>query len=375
MACGCYSEMAGCGLAGIVNRDGKKISGKFIYDSITAMKERGNGMGAGYAAYGIYPDMAEYYAFHVMLDDLDYESEVNAVLNKSFRIVKSEMIPTKSVPSLYKKTKPPYFYRYFVEPREDARLPMESEEDLVVRVVMTINDKVKGAYVISSGKNMGAFKGVGHPDEIGDFFEIDSYEGYIWLAHTRFPTNTPGWWGGAHPFTLLDWAIVHNGEITSYGTNKRYVEMFGYRCTLLTDTEVAAYLFDLLFRKHRLPIRAVFMAMAAPFWKDIEHYKEVGLEKIYKMAKMIRTVYAPAMLNGPFAMLFAFKDGVIGFNDRIKLRPFVAAEKGDTVYMASEESAIRVICENPDRVWMPKAGEPVIALLNHCKEEDVCYPA
>ena len=143
MACSCYSEMAGCGLAGIVNRDGKKISGKFIYDSITAMKERGNGMGAGYAAYGIYPDMAEYYAFHVMLDDLDYESEVNAVLNKSFRIVKSEMIPTKEVPSLYKKTKPPYFYRYFVEPREDARLPMESEEDLVVRVVMTINDKVR----------------------------------------------------------------------------------------------------------------------------------------------------------------------------------------------------------------------------------------
>jgi len=151
--------------------------------------------------------------------------------------------------------------------------------------------------------------------------------------------------------------------------------MFGYKCTLLTDTEVAAYLFDLLFRKHRLPIRAVFMAMAAPFWKDIEHYKETGLEKVYEMAKMIRTVYAPAMLNGPFAMLFAFKDGVIGFNDRIKLRPFVAAENGETVYMASEESAIRVICPEPERVWMPKAGEPVIALLNHCKEEEVCYPA
>ena len=371
----CYSEMSGCGLAGIVNRNGEPISGKFIYDSITAMKERGNGMGAGYTAYGIYPEMKEYYAFHVMLDELDYESEVNAVLSRSFRIVKSEMIPTKSVPSLYKKTRPPIFYRYFVEPREDAKLPMETEEDLVVRVVMTINEKVKGAYVISSGKNMGAFKGVGHPDEIGDFFEIKEYKGYIWLAHTRFPTNTPGWWGGAHPFTLLDWAIVHNGEITSYGTNKRYVEMYGYRCTLLTDTEVAAYLFDLLFRKHRLPIRAVFMAMASPFWKDIEHYKELGMDKVYRMAKMIRTVYASAMLNGPFAMLFAFKDGVIGFNDRIKLRPFVAAEKGNAVYMASEESAIRVICPQPDRVWMPKAGEPVIALLNHCKEEDVCYPA
>jgi glutamate synthase domain-containing protein 1 len=367
--------MSGCGLAGIVNKDGKATSGKFIYESISSMKERGNGMGAGYAAYGIYPDMAEYYAFHVMLDSLDVEPEVKAVLTRFFKIVKSEIIPTKSVPSLYKKTTPPLFYRYFVEPKEDARLPLESEEDMVVRAVMTINDGVKGAYVISSGKNMGAFKGVGHPDEIGDFFEIKEYEGYIWLAHTRFPTNTPGWWGGAHPFTLLDWAIVHNGEITSYGTNKRYVEMFGYKCTLLTDTEVAAYLFDLLFRKHKLPIKAVFMAMASPFWKDANRYKEVGDEKLFEMIKMIRTVYAPAMLNGPFAMLFAFRDGVIGFNDRIKLRPFVVAEKGKTVYMASEESAIKVVCKDPEKVWMPRAGEPVIVLLNRYQDKDSCQPS
>ena len=34
---------------------------------------------------------------------------------------------------------------------------------------------------------------------------------------------------------------------------------------------------------------------------------------------------------------------MIGINDRIKLRPLVAAKKGDFVYMASEESAIRAI--------------------------------
>ncbi|WP_022847558.1 MULTISPECIES: class II glutamine amidotransferase [unclassified Desulfurobacterium] len=368
-----YSEMSGCGLAGFINRDGKRVSGKDIFDSITSMKERGNGMGAGYAAYGIYPDMAEYYAFHVMMDSMDIATEITAVLNRFFHIVKSEMIPTKSVPSLYKKTTPPVFYRYFVTPREDVKLPLETEEDMVVRAVMTINENVKGAYVISSGKNMGAFKGVGEPDEIGEFFEIDQYEGYIWIAHTRFPTNTPGWWGGAHPFTLLDWSIVHNGEITSYGTNKRYVEMYGYKCTLLTDTEVAAYIFDLLFRKHKLPIKATLMAIAAPFWKDIEYLKEKKLNKVAEMAKKIREIYSSAMLNGPFAMLFAYKDGLIGFNDRIKLRPFVAAINGDTVYMASEESAIKVICKNPEKVWMPRAGEPVIALMNYCKD-GICHP-
>ena len=31
--------------------------------------------------------------------------------------------------------------------------------------------------------------------------------------------------------------------------------------------------------------------------------------------------------------------------------------------MASEESAIRTICPDPEKVWAPKAGEPVIAEL------------
>ena len=42
----------------------------------------------------------------------------------------------------------------------------------------------------------------------------------------------------------------------------------------------------------------------------------------------------------------------------------VAAEKGDTTYFASEESAIRVIQPNLDRVWSPAGGEPVIVRLN-----------
>ena len=60
-------------------------------------------------------------------------------------------------------------------------------------------------------------------------------------AHGRYPTNTPGWWGGAHPFAMLEYSIVHNGEISSYDANRRAIEMFGYKCTLLTDTEVITY--------------------------------------------------------------------------------------------------------------------------------------
>ena len=43
------------------------------------------------------------------------------------------------------------------------------------------------------------------PRRSADFFRLEEYEGHTWIGHNRFPTNTPGWWGGAHPFTLLDW--------------------------------------------------------------------------------------------------------------------------------------------------------------------------
>ena len=253
-------------------------------------------------------------------------------------------------------------WRYFVRPlserseRETAGL---QDDDFVVRTVMKINSEVDGAYVFSSGKNMGVFKGVGMPGEIARFFRIEEYEGYIWTGHTRFPTNTPGWWGGAHPFTLLDWSIVHNGEISSYGINKRYLEMYGYKLTLLTDTEVVAYLFDLLVRKHGLDVLTACTALAAPFWKRIDEMDENAKNTM----AALRMVYGSALMNGPFSILFGHSRGLVGFNDRIKLRPLVAATKGKSVYMASEESAIREICPNQERVGAPKAGEPVIVEL------------
>jgi glutamate synthase domain-containing protein 1 len=78
----------------------------------------------------------------------------------------------------------------------------------------------------------------------------------------------------------------------------------------------------------------------------------------------IRQVYGSALVNGPFGILFASNGGLIGLNDRVKLRPLVCAEKDDFVYMASEEAAIKEICPAPARVWTPRGGEPVIVRLN-----------
>ena len=350
---------SGCGVAGVINRVGKIFSGEQILASICTMKERGNGLGSGYAGYGIYPEMKDYWCFHIMYDETYARNLVEEFLETRFIIVHREPIPTKKINTLRYV---PLLYRYFLEIKEKDNEDLFLQEEYIIETVMKINRNFKGACVFSSGKNMGIFKGVGDPDEIGDFFKIYDYKGYIWTAHNRFPTNTVGWWGGAHPFGILDWSVVHNGEISSYGINRRYLENAGYYCTFFTDTEVITYLFDLLNRKHQLDFEVIADILSPPFWEKIEKEND---EKKKEFLKTLRVIYGSALINGPFAIIVANSNTMIGLNDRLKLRPLVAAQKGDFVYLASEESAIRYICPQPECIWMPEAGEPVIVKLNN----------
>lgn len=42
---------------------------------------------------------------------------------------------------------------------------------------------------------------------------------------------------------------MHNGEISSYDANRRFLEIFGCHCALQTDTEVITYIIDYLVRR------------------------------------------------------------------------------------------------------------------------------
>jgi len=351
-------EISGCGLAGLISRKGNKVSGETMIRTIANMRERGNGLGGGFAGYGIYPDYRDHYALHTMYYREGAQDATEDFLRGHFRIDHAEVIPTYAVDTV---TDVPLLWRYFARPRR--ALDEHGSADLVMDAVMHVNDNIDDAYIFSSGKNMGAFKAVGFAEDIGRFYRLDEYEGHIWTAHARFPTNTQAWWGGAHPFCLLDYSVVHNGEISSYGINRRYLEQYGYRCTLLTDTEVMVYLLDLLIRRHGLPMEVACDVIAPPFWKTIDRPDTDPEQR--ELWRALRIVYGSAMVNGPFAILFAHSRGLVGFNDRIKLRPMVAAEKGDMVFIASEEAAIHVMCDSPDRVWTPQAGHPVVTWLEN----------
>ena len=188
---------------------------------------------------------------------------------------------------------------------------------------------------------------MGYPEDVGEFYRLEEYSGYAWTAHGRYPTNTPGWWGGAHPFALLDYSVVHNGEISSYDANRRYIEMYGYKCTLLTDTEVITYIIDFLVRKQGLSLKDMASVIAAPFWSTIDRLPPEEKDRLTQL----RHIFSSLLITGPFSILLGFDGGLLALNDRLKLRSMVAAEKDDMVYVASEECAIRAICPQVDRIW------------------------
>lgn len=354
----------GCGISGFINTDGTRDKGNKVIDMLCILHDRENGLGAGFAAYGLYPNYEDYYAMHFIFDNEQAKEKVLEYLETTGYIIQSEAIPTSTSNNV---DNPPITWRIFYEPKEAKTI---SPDEHMVHLVMKINDKYDGAFIMSSGKNMGVFKGNGWSHEIAEYYNIAEYEAYMWLAHSRFPTNTPGWWGGAHPFNLLGTSVVHNGEITSYGTNMRYLESFGYKCTLFTDTEVIAYLFDLLVRRHKMPIPIASLALAPPLFDEIEKMNK----KSQIALKNIRATYRSAMLNGPFSIVVGYNDPVptlIGLTDRKKLRPLVGAisEDENTVYLSSEEASFKrlMLDDRPSfnfkEIWHPKSGTAVIARM------------
>jgi len=344
-----------CGIAGFINLDGQCENGSKVKQMISILKERENGLGGGFAVYGVWPEFQDQYCLQLLLDDETAKERVEEYLKKKVNIVKDEQCPVS-----HNIHPAPLIWRFFV----DVPAKEENPDDFIVELVMAIHSEIAGAFCLSSGKNMAVFKGNGWATEIADFYKIEQYKGFMWLAHSRFPTNTPGWWGGAHPFNILDYSVVHNGEITSYGTNRRYLEMWGYKCKLRTDTEVIAYLFDLLMRKQKLSKLVTCNILTPPYYNEIERMT-TGEQHFFKLLRMN---YGPAILNGPFSILVACNRPVpslIGLTDRKKLRPLIAGISGDgnTVYMSSEESALRYVSPELSMVWAPTAGTPIIAEL------------
>ena len=84
----------GCGLMGICDESGKLMGGEIALKAMAIQHDRGNGLGGGFAGYGIYPEFADHYAFHMMYHDLKAKEETEEVLDRYFAVELAEPRPT-----------------------------------------------------------------------------------------------------------------------------------------------------------------------------------------------------------------------------------------------------------------------------------------
>jgi glutamate synthase domain-containing protein 1 len=82
-----------------------------------------------------------------------------------------------------------------------------------------------------------------------------------------------------------------------------------------------------------------------------------------ELCQALRQVYSSILLNGPFTVIIGRTGEMVGLTDRIRLRPLAVAVAGDRLFLSSEEAAIRLVCPEVDRMWIPVGGEPIIGRL------------
>ncbi len=69
----------------------------------------------------------------------------------------------------------------------------------------------EGRLCVLQRKKHGCVQGVGFPEDVAAFYRLES-TGAIPGRRTAVSHQHPRLVGGAHPFTLLDYSVVHNGK-------------------------------------------------------------------------------------------------------------------------------------------------------------------
>ena len=98
------------------------MSGEMILNAMKPMHDRSNGLGGGFAAYGIYPEYRDFYALHMFFNERATRKSCEVFLKERFEIVKSEIVPTRKIPEI---TDEPIIWRYFVSPLQSVLASIE----------------------------------------------------------------------------------------------------------------------------------------------------------------------------------------------------------------------------------------------------------
>jgi glutamate synthase domain-containing protein 1/glutamate synthase domain-containing protein 3 len=394
------AEEGGCGVTGFIAS--VPVRGRHIYEPSVQMHNRGNGKGGGIAAVGLSAEdlgvsqdvLDTHYLLQVALLDPACRSDVEASAIAPFLDVhKAQRIPTlddfREVPGL--AIQPPDVWRYFVRVKPDVldRFitenslqnldPGKAEDEFIYQNSFRLNQKFyaslgeQQAFVLSHGRNMMILKIVGYAEQVTRYYCLEDFRAHGWIAHQRYPTKGRVWHpGGAHPFSGLDEALVHNGDFANYHAVGEYLRQHNIFPQFLTDTEVSVLLMDLLNRTFGYPMEYIIEALAPTSEYDFDLLPPEK-QHIYRY---IQAAHIHASPDGPWFFIIARNNPyekyfqLIGITDTSMLRPQVfALQEGEVQIglICSEKQAIDAtlhslaaedgrFCPIADKFWNARGG-------------------
>jgi len=394
------AEEGGCGVTGFISSI--PVRGRHIYEPSIQMHNRGNGKGGGIAAVGLSAQSLEvsqevldtHYMMQVALLDPAVRPEVEAANIAPFlEVHKAAALPTmddyRDVEGL--EVRPPDVWRYFVRVKKDTldrfidqyglqdMDPAKAEDEFIFQNSSRINQTFyaslgdQKAFVLSHGRNMMILKIVGYAEKVVEYYLLDDFKAHGWIAHQRYPTKGRVWHpGGAHPFSGLDEALVHNGDFANYHAVGEYLKQHNIHPQFLTDTEVSVLLLDLLNRTFDYPMEYIIEAMAPTGEHDFDRLSPEK-QRIYRY---IQSAHIHASPDGPWFFIIARNNPyekffqLIGITDTSMLRPQVfALQEGEVQIglICSEKQAIDATLQNlaaeddrfcpvADKYWNARGG-------------------
>ena len=393
-------EEGGCGVTGFIAS--VPVSGRHIYEPSIQMHNRGNGKGGGIAAVGLSAKdlgvsqqvLDTHYMLQVALLNPDIRPQVEAShIEPFFDVHQAGVVPTvddyRDIEGL--AVKPPDVQRYFVRVKPNvldrfvhekgltALSPEKAEDEFVYQNSTSINQQYyaslgdQQAFVLSHGRNLMILKIVGYAEKVIEYYRMEDFKAHGWIAHQRYPTKGRVWHpGGAHPFSGLDEALVHNGDFANYHAVSEYLRQYNISPQFLTDTEVAILLFDLWNRTFQYPIEYIIEAMAPTTEHDFD-LLPASKQKIYRYLQSTHIQSSP---DGPWFFIIARNNPyenyfqLMGITDTSMLRPQVFALQDGEVQIGlvcSEKQASDAtlqslaaeddrFCPVADKYWNARGG-------------------
>jgi glutamate synthase domain-containing protein 1 len=393
-------EEGGCGVTGFISSI--PVRGRHIYEPSVQMHNRGNGKGGGIAAVGLSPEdvgvpkeiLEDHYLLQVSYLDKKSVKEVESTnINNVFDVYKAQKIQTiKNYRDIGLEIMPPDVWQYFVRVKPgllrqfirknnlQAMEPRKAEDEFVFQNSVNLNNKYyasqgeKRAFVMSHGRNMMIIKIVGYAEQVTKYYRLEDFRAYGWIAHQRYPTRGRMWHpGGAHPFSGMHEALVHNGDFANYYSVCEYLNQHNIFPQFLTDTETSVLLFDLFNRIFNYPLEYTIEALAPTSEHDFDCLP-AKKRHVYRYIQSQHMVGSP---DGPWFFIIARNDPfndlmqLIGITDTSMLRPQVfALQERDEVQIGlicSEKQAIDAtlqsiseedprFCPIADKYWNARGG-------------------